>query len=120
MLTEFGKVLRKIRIDHNEILKNMADKLDVTVSYLSAIENGKREVPNGWVERIAQFYDLSENDINIMYEALYNSKKKVSIDLENLNGSKRQAAIAFAREFNDLSEEDVRDILKMLKKMKEV
>ena len=33
------------RIQHGELLKDMADKLDVAPAYLSAIENGKR-VPN--------------------------------------------------------------------------
>ena len=44
MLTNFGKALRKLRIDNNELLKDMALKLEVTVSYLSAVENGKRDV----------------------------------------------------------------------------
>ena len=39
MLTNFGKALRKLRIDNNELLKDMALKLEVTVSYLSAVEN---------------------------------------------------------------------------------
>ena len=33
MVTEFGKVLRKIRIDHGEILKQMADRLNVSSSF---------------------------------------------------------------------------------------
>ena len=39
MLTSLGKFLRKLRIDRGEILKDMADKLGVTVSFLSAVEN---------------------------------------------------------------------------------
>lgn len=38
MLTKFGKELRKIRIENDEILKDMADKLNVTAAYLSAVE----------------------------------------------------------------------------------
>jgi transcriptional regulator with XRE-family HTH domain len=45
MLTEFGQYLRKIRIDCGDLLKDMADKLGVTSSYLSAVETGKRNVP---------------------------------------------------------------------------
>ena len=56
MLTEVGRFLRKLRIDHGEILKDMADKLDVTVSYLSAVENGKRHMPSEWNERICDDY----------------------------------------------------------------
>ncbi|KHF28295.1 Helix-turn-helix domain protein [Anoxybacillus sp. BCO1] len=51
MLTEFGRFCRKLRIDNGELLKHMADKLGVTSSYLSAVENGKRNVPQDWVEK---------------------------------------------------------------------
>lgn len=44
-LTEFGKFSRKLRIDNGELLKDMAIKLNVTVSYLSAVEIGKRNIP---------------------------------------------------------------------------
>lgn len=46
MLTRFGKQLRKLRIDREERLKDMADRLNVTTAYLSAVENGKRTVPD--------------------------------------------------------------------------
>ena len=45
MLTEFGKALRKIRIDRQQLLKDMANKLGVSSAYLSAVENGKRRMP---------------------------------------------------------------------------
>lgn len=38
MVTAFGKFLRILR----EILKDMAEKLNVTSSFLSAVENGKK------------------------------------------------------------------------------
>ena len=52
MLTDLGRLLRKIRIDHGEILKDMANRFGVTASYLSAVENGKRAVPEAWEEII--------------------------------------------------------------------
>ena len=56
MLTQFGKELRHIRLDRDEKLKDMAEKLGVTVSYLSAVENGKRNIPDNWIEMIASEY----------------------------------------------------------------
>ena len=46
MLTALGRFLRKIRIDRNELLKDMADKLEVSASFLSAVENGKKSMPS--------------------------------------------------------------------------
>lgn len=58
MLTEFGKILRKIRIDNQELLKDMAKKLGVSSAYLSAVETGKRKVPSDWVPKVAALYTL--------------------------------------------------------------
>lgn len=38
MATNYGKVLRKIRVDRDELLKDMAGKLGITSAYLSSIE----------------------------------------------------------------------------------
>ena len=66
MLTKFGKELRKIRIEHDEILKDMADKLNVTAAYLSAVENGNRKMPDSWINIITEEYNLSsEAEISI-------------------------------------------------------
>lgn len=60
MTTAFGKFCRKLRIDNNEIMKDMAEKLGVTASYLLAIEKGKRSIPTDWAEQIASLYELTE------------------------------------------------------------
>ena len=62
MNTEFGKSLRKLRIDKGEILKNMADKLGMTSSYLSAIECGKRNIPDDLIEKLTSIYCLDEKE----------------------------------------------------------
>lgn len=118
MLTEFGKTLRKIRIDRNEILKDMAEKLGVTVSYLSAVENGKREVPDTWINDISYWYQLSELEKEMLRESAFNSKKKISLDLNNLNANQREAAITFAREFKELSPSEIDELLETFKKFK--
>jgi transcriptional regulator with XRE-family HTH domain len=45
MLTQLGIFLRKLRLDRGEILKDMAIKLNVSSSFLSAVENGKKRIP---------------------------------------------------------------------------
>ena len=64
MVTDFGKFCRKLRIDNDEIMKDMAKKLEVTPSYLSAIEKGKRTIPTDWTEQIANHYELSKQQIS--------------------------------------------------------
>ena len=66
MITEFGKALRKLRIDRGEILKTMAEKLNMTSSYLSAIECGKRNIPSDLISKLASIYDLTEEEQEIL------------------------------------------------------
>lgn len=63
MVTEFGKFCRKLRIDNDEHMVNMAEKLGVTSSYLSAVENGKRKVPEEWFNEISKHYTLTSSQI---------------------------------------------------------
>lgn len=46
MITEFGKLLRIIRINTGDSARTMAEKFGMSPSYLSTIENGKR-IPAG-------------------------------------------------------------------------
>ena len=69
MLTEFGKICRKIRIDHGELMRHMAFKLDVTASFLSAVENGKRNIPKKWCLIIIEMYDLNCDEGKKLREA---------------------------------------------------
>ena len=42
MLSEFGKFSRKLRIDRDELLIDMAKKLGVKPAFLSAVEFGNK------------------------------------------------------------------------------
>ena len=55
-LSEFAVFCKKLRIDNNQILKDMAGLLNVSSSYLSAVENGKRKIPDEWYDRISNLY----------------------------------------------------------------
>lgn len=59
MLTEFGKFVRKLRIDRGLVLYEMVQMLEVSSATLSGAECGRRHVPKGWVHKIATAYGLS-------------------------------------------------------------
>ena len=73
-VTAFGKILRKRRIDSSEILGDMAKRLNVSAAYLSSIENGLREIPDSFVEKISKEYGLSEAEKQELEEAQAQSK----------------------------------------------
>ncbi|WP_332238862.1 helix-turn-helix domain-containing protein [Sporolactobacillus sp. KGMB 08714] len=114
MLTPFGKFCRKLRIDRGELLKDMATKLNVTSAYLSAVENGKRKIPNEWVAKLINKYSLKEkerSDLQFTFEA---SQTNVNIDLSRSSNSKKNIALAFARKLNGMDDSELQRISKIL------
>lgn len=110
MLTNFGKELRKIRIDHDELLKDMAKRLNVTVAYLSAVENGNREVPDSWIDILANSYQLSSEEKRSLQAFAYEDKNSLKIDLKNIEKEEKELALAFARTFKSLSDEELKKL----------
>lgn len=114
MITTFGKLLRKIRIDHGEILKNMADKLGVSPSFLSAVEVGRKNAPSGWSDIIADSYHLSVEQRRELKEAEQEAVVSIKIDFINAEQMQRTAAFIFAREFNSMSDETAEQVIRLL------
>lgn len=118
MLTPFGKYVRKLRIDRGELLREMAQSLDVTPAYLSAVENGKRKVPKDWIKKIVALYSLNQVQRNELGQAFEESQTQVTLDLSKSSNSKKNVVMAFARRFDGLNENDLQQIGSILDKAK--
>lgn len=119
MLTQIGKLLRKLRIDRGEVLKDMADKLNVSSAYLSAVEIGKRTIPEHWAAEIIQIYSLDGEIADELRTLADASLKSIRLDIEGIGQRKREAALVFARSFEDMDDETVEKLIQMLKKKSE-
>lgn len=115
MLTAFGKEIRKIRLDRGELLKTMADCLGMKSSYLSAIEHGKKAIPKTFIESLVSRYDLSEEEMKNLRKSADLSKQNINIDLTGKSADLTGLANAFARKFDSLTEEQIKEITKALK-----
>lgn len=118
MLTSIGRFLRKLRIDNGEILKNMAENLEVSPAFLSAVENGKKKMPENWVERLSVLYSFDDNQQDLFQKAIIDTNQVVELNLENATPKHRDLAITFARHFDSLDEETSQKITEMLTKYK--
>jgi len=114
MLTGIGKFLRKLRIDRGEILKDMAEKLEVTVSFLSAVENGKKRMPSAWNSRICELYELSEAQRKEFTTAIAETEDTIEMNFVGQNIQNRELAVSFARKFSSISDEQAEAIKKIL------
>ena len=90
MVTEFGKILRIIRINSEDSLRGMANKLGISAAYLSSIENGKRPIPDSLYDNICNAYTLSDKDKKKLKESILASSKTIKIDLTELAEVKKQ------------------------------
>lgn len=118
MTTEFGKELRKLRIDKDETLATMAKKLNISISYLSAIETGIRSVPNDFIEKLSIKYKLSKKETETFIEAMNRSKTSIDISLTSTLPFQRDLAIMLARKLPDLSDDECKKMLSILKEDK--
>ena len=116
MLTSLGRFLRKLRIDRGEILKDMADKLDVSVSFLSAVENGNKRMPSTWNGRICDLYELDEEQKGEFTSAIAETEKAIELDFSSVGASKRELAVSFARQFSEIDDSQMEEIKKILKR----
>lgn len=116
MVTKLGIFLRKLRLDNNEIMKDMAEKLGVSPSFLSAVENGKKKMPDSWLDSIINLYDLDQEKQNELMISIEESRTKVEIPLDEFSGSKKRLLLSFARELNGMDESDLEIIKNLLKK----
>ena len=114
-MNRLGKFLRKLRIERGELLFDMAQKLGVSSAFLSAVENDKRSAPVAWIDVLAAEYQLCDAQLTELSEAISDSIKQIRMEVGNVSSSKRNCALAFARHFDDFSEDEIERIMSFLK-----
>ena len=85
MLTELAKVLQIIRINNNETSSEMAKKLHLSSSHLSAIEHGKRRVPKDMKNLLFSAYVLSDYEKERIESAINGDEGINKINLTSLS-----------------------------------
>ena len=83
MVTRFGKFTKKLRVDNDELMKDMAIKLGVTKSFLSQVENGARKPPMTWKHKIQEAYTLNKLQLEELRESMFVTLNKECIDISS-------------------------------------
>lgn len=114
MLTNFGKALRKIRIEHEVTLGDLGELLSCSASFISALETGKKAVPPNFLNDIAAKLRLTMDEQIQLTQAAALQVKEVSLGLNNRSDKAKELAVAFARRFETMSEEEIAKALSSL------
>lgn len=117
--TSFGEFVRILRIKHHQVMGDLARVLGTSTPFLSAVENGKKNVPSGWAEKIADYYQLSEAEQQALKTAIDESLIQYKISAVNAGLKQRKAALQFARSFDEMDDETAIKIMELLSKRKE-
>ncbi|WP_312605617.1 helix-turn-helix domain-containing protein [Kosakonia cowanii] len=115
MVTNFGKYLRKLRIDRGMVLKDMAEMIGVSSAYLSAIELGKRAIPDDLISDVVKGFGLSKKEGEKLSKYAQLSQPSIKVDMSDANDQNKELMLVFARKFKDLSPDQLDKLNKMLK-----
>jgi len=109
-ITEFGKVVRKARLDAEVSLLQMANDLDVSPAFLSGMETGRKKITGEWVGKIKVFFASRNIVLPHLAEAADVSNKSVS--LEGLSPAHQMLVAGFAR--TSLNQEEIENLKALL------
>lgn len=111
MLTEFGKKLRTLRIEHGKTLSDLGNLLDLSSAFISAIETGRKSVPAGFARKVADVLGLNTQEASELDRAASKSVAAINLPLEGRSDHAKELAVAFARRFETMSDADVKKLL---------
>ncbi len=122
MATKIAKFLRKLRIDSDKSLGDMAEDLDLSAAYLSAIENGRRTAPEEMKDNLFAKYSLSEGQKLEFARLVAESRKKVEIGLkgiqEDILPEYVDTAVMFAHDLSQMNRQQLAEVKEFLQKLK--
>ena len=114
-MTPFGQKIRQLRAERGISLKEMARALEVSQSYLSALEHGKRGRPS-WhlVQSIIAFFNIIWDEAEELQQLARLSHPRIVIDTSGLDPKATELANRLAREIRGLPEPLLEELLARL------
>lgn len=114
MITKFGIILRKIRTNSGDSLRTCATKLGITAAFLSSMEVGRKSIPNYYPQKIKKIYNLAEEDYIELYNAMAETNKHVTIEVDTMNEAQKEITLVFARQINSANSKLIEKLKKAL------
>lgn len=91
-----GKLLKKLRIEHGERLEEMAEKLGITPSCLSAVGSGRRQFSPKLFDSLKRSYKLSASRAEQIAMAADFCRGQIKIPFKDLTDTQRQLCAILA------------------------
>jgi transcriptional regulator with XRE-family HTH domain len=114
-MTPFGERMRQLRDERGQSLKEVAESIGVSPSYLSALERGKRGKPS-WVtmQRVLAHFNIIWDEAEQLQELAGISRPRITIDTAQTSPLAVRVANRLAKEIRLLTQEDLAAILSIM------
>jgi transcriptional regulator with XRE-family HTH domain len=107
-MTPFGARLRALRANRGVTLKLLAEALQVSAAYLSALEHGKRGSPSaGLVHQVNEYFGLIWDEAEELSQLARLSNPRVTVNTAGLTPEQTALANRLAQVIHRLSPETV-------------
>ena len=107
-MTPFGARLRGLRTERGITLTQLAEALQVSAAYLSALEHGKRGAPSaGLVHQVNEYFGLIWDDADDMAHLAKLSNPRVTVNTAGLTPEQTALANRLAQAIHRLPPETV-------------
>jgi transcriptional regulator with XRE-family HTH domain len=115
-MTPFGEKVRLLRRERGISQRDMAASIGVSPAYLSALEHGRRGVPN-WatVQKIIGFFNIIWDDAEELQRLAEQSHPRVVIDTAGLSPRATELSNLLARTISSLGELEIEMLIRQLR-----
>ena len=115
-MTPFGAKLRELRANRGITLKQMAEGLQISAAFLSALEHGKRGRPSPiLVRQICGFFHIIWDEADELERLARISHPRAVIDTAGLSPKATELANTLAERIGDLEEAELDTLLARIK-----
>ncbi|AXH59542.1 helix-turn-helix domain-containing protein [Pseudomonas amygdali] len=114
----YGKEVRKLRIDKDMRLYEMAEAVGLSAAFLSTIEKGDRVAPKNLVEKVvgALGLEVGGKEHRSLDEAVMLDRGYVTVDISKASTQAQDVAVKFARSLGSLNDAQLTAVLAIVNK----
>ncbi len=114
-MTPFGERIRALRKERGITLKQMAEHLEVSPAYLSALEHGHRGKPSWWlVQHICGYLGIIWDDAEELARLAKVSHPRIVIDTSGLDARATELANLMAQKVGKLTPDEIEKMMALL------
>ena len=111
--------LKSLRLQNNdERLSDMAQRLDISASYLSTIETEKRRMNDKLFDKLVHVYRLDDSQAKKLNVLRNLASDEIVVPLNEMTSSNKELMAEFLSNLDELSPEDFKKIDLMIKSKK--